>query len=66
MRDEYRMFKCWRYKVNTTIQYRYDTSDDGNEYLVFSLCSLRESGKKCMGMEDVGRPCGLIQNYLER
>ena len=60
MREEFRMFKCWRYKINTHIHYIYEPGPDGKERLVFSSCSLQNSGKKCYGFQAPDRPCPLV------
>lgn len=59
MREERRMFKCWRYKINTYIHDIYDAGPDGKERLVYSNCSIKDQ-KKCNGMQSPDRRCPLI------
>lgn len=66
MREEFRTFKCWRYKVNTDIHYIYEPAPDGKERLVFSSCSLQDGGKKCHGIQEPGRPCPLVLSDEEK
>lgn len=66
MREEYRTFKCWRYKINTSVHHIYENGPDGKERLIFATCSLQDSGKKCGGMQDYDRPCPLVLSEAER
>lgn len=63
MREEFRTFTCRRYRVNTNLHYIYDTDESGKEYMVYSSCSLKDSGKKCGGVEypENGHPCVLLR-----
>jgi hypothetical protein len=58
--EEFRTFKCWRYRINTTIRYVYEADSDGNQKLVNAYCSLQRQGKRCYGMQGPDRPCPLI------
>lgn len=60
MSEEVRMFKCWRYYVNTYITYGYTVSDTGEKILAYATCSLRDSGKPCDGFQSPGVRCGLL------
>ncbi len=65
MTEEFRTFKCWRYRINTTIRYVYETDSNGNRKLIGSYCSLQQQGKKCYGMQAVDRPCPLVHHSEE-
>ncbi len=66
MREEYRTFKCWRYKIDTHIHHVFEPGPDGKDRLMFASCSLQDSGKKCGGMQDYDRPCPLVLSEAER
>lgn len=66
MREEYRTFKCWRYKINTNVHHIYENDSAGKERLVFASCSLQAEGKKCNGMQDYNRPCPLVLSEDEK
>ena len=50
--EEYRCFKCFRYKILTNITYGYDE----NETLIYANCSLQDE-KHCRGYESPDRKC---------
>lgn len=57
--EEYHMFKCWRYKINTHITYYYD---DG--VLTRVRCSLKDDHvKKCDGFQSPGYECPLLAGH---
>jgi hypothetical protein len=65
-REEFRTFTCRRYREGTSIHYIYEILTDGTERLIYSSCSLQDSGYKCHGMENPGRPCPLVLSFQEK
>ena len=52
VREEYRRFNCYKYKILTNITYGYDKDDN----LIYSSCSIKEQ-KHCNGYELSDRIC---------
>ncbi len=65
-REEFRSFTCRRYREGTSIHYIYEVLEDGKERLIYSSCSLQNSGYKCHGMESPDRPCPLVLSFQEK
>lgn len=59
VKEEYRRFNCYRYKVLTNIVYGYNENDK----LIYSSCSLKEE-KHCDGYESPQRKCPYYLPHL--